>query len=134
MIYFMQFNWAMKTALAYVMIFLSLVISSCTKDKAHPPAQSFVCNSQTSITYSANISQIINHHCAISGCHAGANSSGIYLTDYANTKESFEQGNSLCTVKHEAGCKTMPYPPSADKLSDSLIAMIDCWAQKGFPN
>ena len=130
----MQFNSAMKTALTYLMILMFLVVSSCTRDKTLPPTQSFVCNSQTAITYSANISAIVNQHCGISTCHAGANSSGIYLTNYTNTKESFRQGNSLCTVKHEAGCKAMPYPPSADKLSDSLIAIIDCWVQKGFPN
>ena len=28
----------------------------------------------------------------------------------------------------------MPYPPSADKLPDSLIEIIDCWVQKGFPD
>lgn len=122
----------MKTALAYIMILLFLVVSSCTKIKTLPPAQVFVCNSQTAIIYSANISPIINQHCAISGCHAGANSSGIYLTTYTNTKENFELGNSLCTIKHEADCKAMPYPPSTSKLPDSLIAIIDCWAQKGF--
>ncbi len=124
----------MKTAPAYMIILLILVVSSCTKDKTLPPSPIFVCNSQTAITFTANISPIVNQHCAISTCHSGVNSSGIYLTNYANTKESFERGNALCTINHEAGCKAMPYPPSADKLSDSLIAIIDCWVQKGFPN
>jgi hypothetical protein len=122
----------MKLLSISLFMFSLLVVNSCTKDKTVFPSQNFVCSNQTSISYSVNVSPIINHHCAIASCHQGANSSGIYLTTYTNTKESFEQGNSLCTIKHEAGCKPMPYPTSTGKLPDSLIAIIDCWAQKGF--
>lgn len=119
--------------MALAIIFF-LLMNECTRDKTLPPSQSFVCSIQTTITYSANIYPIINQYCAVATCHAGVNSSGIFLTNYANTKENFQQGNSLCTIKHDSGCKEMPYPPGSNKLSDSLIAVIDCWAQKGFPN
>ncbi len=124
-----------KVITAYYWLFVCVAfLSSCTKDKTVPPSQTFVCNNQIAIAYSANVSPIVNQYCAIPACHSGVNSSGIYLTNYTNTKESFQLGNALCTIKHEVGCKAMPYPLGSNKLSDSLISVIDCWAQKGFPN
>jgi hypothetical protein len=123
----------MKTAIT-ILIFSSLVLQfSCTKDHASAPVAAFVC-SQTSVTYTKQIKIILDQYCAISGCHAGANSSGILLDDYANSKSNFKVGNTLCTIKHQNGCKPMPYPSTASPLSDSLVTIIECWITNDFPN
>ncbi|HLP20124.1 MAG TPA: hypothetical protein VK174_07485 [Chitinophagales bacterium] len=106
---------------------------SCTKDKTPPPANT-TCTSVDSVanTYNLRIKAILDVNCATVACHdAVFYNSGVILDNYTNSKAAFESKPSLCAIKQEGGC--LPMPQGADKLADSLITYIQCWAENGYP-
>lgn len=112
-----------------------LIMCSCTKDigkKAVVKVATF-CDSQA-VTYSFPVKNIMDLNCAVSGCHAGSNPSGILLDSYSTARFEFESGNGFCSINFSAGCNPMPYPVGSPKLSDSVIRILNCWRDKGFPN
>ncbi len=115
--------------------FFATHLFSCTYDiaKIAPSKKTFDCNAQ-SITYNSHIKNILNQSCALACCHIGTNSSGIVLDTYTSAKTEFQLGNSFCTINFGNGCKPMPYPIGTAKLSDSIIQILNCWKDKGFPN
>jgi hypothetical protein len=109
---------------------------SCTKDKTAMPAASvpavFKCDS--TVTYTKYIAAIFNPNCAYSGCHAVQYpAGGVVLSDYNDCKLQVENNNLIGVVKHEFGYPPMPYPLNSPPLSDSVIAIIQCWKDQGCP-
>ncbi len=83
-------------------------------------------------TYTAVVGPILDTYCAGSGCHDAITASeGIDLSDYAKSKNAFENKNVLCSVHHGADCVAMPQ--AADKLDDVTINILDCWAKNDYP-
>ena len=106
--------------------------SSCTKDKTPPPAD-VTCDGidPAANTYNLRIKTILDAECATVGCHDNFVASfSIRLNNYANSQEAFETKNSLCSIKQTGGC--LPMPQGRDKLADSLITYIQCWANNGY--
>ncbi|MFM2305488.1 MAG: hypothetical protein RLZZ367_157 [Bacteroidota bacterium] len=106
--------------------------SACTKDKAPAPTNTTCSGVDSANTYNLRIKSILDAQCAASGCHDGfVASSGIALNNYANSKNSFQTKNCLCSIKQNGGC--LPMPQGSDKLADSLITYIQCWTENGYP-
>lgn len=114
------------------MLLLTLAALGCRYDTVEPQ-KPFDCNAQA-VTYTSHVKAILDQHCATVGCHSGINPSGIMLDTYQAAKLDFEFGNSMCTINHNALCKPMPYPAGTPKLPDSVIAILTCWHDNGFPN
>lgn len=110
------------------LIFLiSIAVLSCAKDET-PAAD---CSSQT-LTYTNDIADIMNASCAYAGCHGGSfPADGLDLSTYSKAKSASINGKVLASVKQQGGAKAMPL--GAPKLSDAIIAKIDCWIQNGAP-
>ena len=113
----------------------SLILCSCTKDvgkKAVVKTLTF-CDTQA-VTYNSQVKNILDLNCAVTGCHAGSNPSGILLDSYSTARFEFESGKGFCSINFSDGCNPMPYPIGSPKLSDSLIRILTCWKDKGFLN
>lgn len=116
--------------LAGTLIFV-LAINSCTRDKTQPPAPgNYNCDTLPIISYGFHIKNIMDNNCAFSGCHLGANTSGVYLDTYSETRKTFEQGKGYCSVNQDIDCK--PMPSGGPKLSDSLLNILYCWKERGY--
>jgi hypothetical protein len=118
----------------FVLMALLAMLSSlysCSKDKTEHPTATF-CDTTQTYTYTIHVKPILDNSCAVSGCHntAGA-ASGVVLDNYTDAKNATEKGRVICAMKYSTGC--YPMPPSG-KLPDSLIRMVECWANTGFSN
>lgn len=110
---------------------IMLAVSSCTRDKTLAPTPpSYNCDTLPIISYGFHIKSIMDNNCAFTGCHLGANSSGIYLDTYSDTRKTFEQGKGYCSVNQDIDCK--PMPNGGTKFSDSLLNILYCWKQRGY--
>lgn len=126
----------MKQKATYLLIVtLILILCNCSKDigKKSVVKIATFCDSQ-SVTYNYPIKNIMDLSCAVSGCHKGNNPSGIFLDSYSTARFEFESGKGFCSIYFSDGCNAMPYPVGSQKLSDSLIRILNCWKDKGFPN
>lgn len=123
----------MKSVILFTATFC-LVLSACTKDHTllTPAPEPFVCDS--TVGYLNHTKAIFDAHCAIGGCHiAPYPAGGVYLSDYNNTKIQVLGDDLMCSIHQEVTCTPMPYPLGSPPLSDSLIAIIECWRDHGCP-
>jgi hypothetical protein len=124
----------MEKKIIAIVVILSIMFAACKKnDTSSTFVDKAVCTSviDSANTYAKSIKDIINTNCAQSGCHsASSKKAGVDLSGYSSVKEEIQNGNSLCTIHHGSGCK--PMPQGGNKLSDSDIAKIDCWAKNGY--
>jgi len=117
--------------LSIILLGLAYLSISCKK-KTTPSANyanTADCNTfvDTANTYTKSTASIINVNCA--GCHSSSNpSAGLNLSGYAAAKNSFLNGNSLCSIHHGSGCKAMPEGAS---LSSIDIQKLDCRVRNG---
>lgn len=124
-----------KTFLAFMLFSAAtlFVVASCKKENTSDYAGNADCSAIVSAdnTYTNSIKAILDASCANAGCHdAIAASDGIDLSNYANSKNAFENKKVLCSVHHGSGCK--PMPDGSPKLSDATINKLDCWAKNGY--
>ncbi|MCF8243735.1 MAG: hypothetical protein K9J37_02540 [Saprospiraceae bacterium] len=125
-----------KTILAFALFSLALIfaVASCKKDSNNPDyAANADCTAIVTAdnTYTNSIKAILNTGCASAGCHDAISvSSGVDLSNYANSKNVFQNNNALCAIHHGSGCK--PMPNGSPKLSDATINKLDCWAKNGY--
>lgn len=116
----------------FTIIFFIILFSSCSKDQTPDPIveeiPADVCDSIPK-SFSNDIFPIIQNNCT--SCHSGSTpSGGIKLADHNDVSSNINI--TLETINHEVGVTPMPYQQS--KLSDSLIQVIECWANDGAPN
>lgn len=108
---------------------ISLTIYSC-KDKTTDPAPTnntpINTDSCKNITYSNNISGIVNNQCV--SCHGGNNPQGNLTL---NTKTSVENAIKNRNLLGRINNANNPMPPSG-KMADSTIKKFDCWKAKGY--
>ncbi len=80
----------------------------------------------TALSYTANIKQLIDTNCAISGCHV-AGTGRVSFTAYAGVKQVADNGLMRQKVLVE---KTMP---PGGPLPDCELRQIDAWLKAGAP-
>lgn len=86
----------------------------------------------TVTSYALVVKPILDTYCASSGCHDAVTASeGVDLSTYAKSKNAFENKSALCTIHHGADCTAMPQ--GSDKLDDTTINILDCWAKNDYP-
>jgi len=120
----------MKNTFLILSVVAGLVIqlSSCTKETAAEPVvvTPDVCDSIPA-SFATDVMPIIQTNCTT--CHNSSNN-----TANGQNWESYADVNAnsvaiLKAMKHESGVVAMPY--QLDKLSDSLIQVIECWIDNG---
>ena len=85
-------------------------------------------SSTTTLTYSKDVSKIIDLSCA--GCHnAERPAGGINLTTYENVKEQSVNGKLIPAIQHAEGVESMPR--KSPKLDDVYIQTIVNWVVTG---
>ena len=96
--------------------------AGCSSDKGEVPVPEIPCD--TTLTYSANIQQIISINCTDPGCHQPASIEGD-LTHYNGVKVKVDNGKLRQRVLIEG---TMP--PTAP-LNAEDKRKIECWLEGG---
>lgn len=81
-------------------------------------------------TYTNSIGDILDGSCSYNGCHSTTTAKeGVILDNYADAKDEFTNGESLCTINHDC----TPMPEGSAKLDDATIALLTCWVKNGCP-
>ena len=82
-------------------------------------------------TYSSNVKPIIDEACG-NRCHSTKyKAAGIELTSYELVSAASKKGNFMGSLRHLAGYAAMP--KKADKFSDSVLNILQCWVDNGSP-
>lgn len=105
-------------------------IMSCSKSKAEQPilSDSSFCDSIV-ISYVNDVMPILQSNCYV--CHNSSFSSGGH--NWSSYSEVSSKVNRIiCAINHNSECFSMPR--FADKLADSVIKKIECWAVQGALN
>jgi hypothetical protein len=107
-----------------------LAAASCSKDKALAPNDTItVCDSVGGYTYALHAKQILDVYCATDYCHGAVGyNKDVQLHSYTTAKDAFEHKDALCSMQGQ--CTPMP---AAGLLSDSLVAVLECWQNNGYP-
>lgn len=125
-----------KTFFAFMLLsFAALVaVTSCKKDSNSADyAANADCTAIVAAdnTYTNSIKAILDASCATAGCHnVFSAAEGIDFSDYAKSKNAFQNKKVLCSIHHGSGCT--PMPQDKPQLSDSDINKIDCWVKNGY--
>ncbi|MBK8567795.1 MAG: hypothetical protein IPN76_31875 [Saprospiraceae bacterium] len=83
-------------------------------------------------SYDLVVKPILDTYCASAGCHDAITASeGIDLSDYTKSKNAFDKKDVLCSIHHGKDCVAMPQ--GSDKLDDTTINILDCWAKNDYP-
>jgi hypothetical protein len=83
-------------------------------------------------TYTADIRDILDANCALSGCHdATTQQEGKNLSTYAGAFAASGSEDFLGAIQHKSGFVPMPY--QSPKLPESQIELLTCWVQNGRP-
>lgn len=110
---------------------IGLAIISCSKDKTPEPEiiTNDTCDSIPK-SFAIDVQPIFNNNCVV--CHNSSNNqaNGQSWETYGEISANIE--SILTAINHEPGKTPMPY--QLDKLSDSLIQVIECWAADGAKN
>jgi len=130
----------MKLLNFYLLLAISILILACHKDDdGHSHGEGTSNESYMEAahcenlnpTYTNEVKAIIDASCATSGCHDATTAAhGVQLDTYANVTANFDAHAFLCSIHHGADCIHMPF--NGDKLSESEIELITCWAKGGF--
>ena len=123
-----------KTIFAFALFSLSLLfvaVSSCGKDNAKVD---YTANADCSAivaadnTYTNSIKAILDNNCATAGCHDAITASeSMDFSDYAKSKNAFQNKSALCAIHHGKDCVAMPQ--GLPQLSNADINKIDCWVK-----
>ncbi len=113
-------------------VLLPLALVQCSRPKEGV-------NCSGTVSFRQDIIPILGAHCAISGCHTGANPTGYLRLDSAVAYSDLVSGGyfhagqasySILYNKVTGGGGTSIMPPTG-KLPDSLTNKIYCWIQQG---
>ena len=92
--------------------------------------------SVSSLTYTADIKQILDANCATT-CHSSAkHKHDIDLSTYESAKEAAVHKSFLGAVNHEEGYAPMPpapIGPMTGKLDQATIDKLTAWVKGGMP-
>jgi hypothetical protein len=93
------------------------------------------------MSFSHDIIPIISTHCAISGCHTGANPTGFLNLDSANayhnltTKGYITAGKASYSIMYTQMSNTGgPIMPPTGQLDHTITDKVYCWIQQGASN
>lgn len=118
------------------LLFLSvLLLDACTRD-ALPEPEPTVCDDVT-LTYEADIRDIVERTCAYSGCHLGS-APGVY-TDYRGLFPDLDSGRFRDRVIERKDDPNIGMPPNyapagrQQDLTAEELEMITCWLEAGYP-
>ncbi len=122
-----------------IILFFSIVtfllvssLYSCYYDREDYLYSTTTTCTDTVYSYIGRIKTIVDQNCATSGCHAGASpEAGIGLENYADVKNSVENGQFLCSITWSSGCSQMP--KNSSKLDNCTITAVEQWKAKGYP-
>lgn len=125
----------MKKSLLLLVTICFVTFYACKDDEEDPvktddPVEVSFCDS-VAATYDKDIASIFNSNCATSGCHEDKSTApkGIKLANYDQVKAATGFPAFMKSIKHEAGATAMPVGKA--KLSDTTIAIIQCWIDGG---
>lgn len=117
----------------YLLISISLLISSCYYDNEEELYPSVVCNTQN-VSYKSDIQPILTSKCLLCHSNASAPSIGnnIMLEGYNNLKVYVNNNKLLGSVMHSNGFS--PMPKGGSKLVDCDLQKIESWINAGSPD
>lgn len=115
----------MKRTLVYVITVL--ILQSCYFDNEEDLYGPVTCD-LSNITYSSDVSIIINSSCATTGCHVPGGTGTGDFTNYTGLKAKVDNGTFETRVLNE---KTMP--PSTP-LSQCELEILQNWLDNGALN
>lgn len=106
---------------------IGLLFGSCTNDSESDLREP---DSTTTVSYEANIKQIIGNNCL--GCHKDppVNGAPFALNTYDRVRDKTEMGNLLVAIKRQTG-EPAAMPP-AGRLPQATIDLLEQWADEGF--
>jgi mono/diheme cytochrome c family protein len=115
-------------------VIASVLWTSCYYDKEaliYPPDSLGNCDT-TAVTYSVQVSAVLNAYCL--SCHSGTavSGGGIKLDTYNSVLVQVNNGKLMKAIQHEAGASAMP--KGSAKLSECNIAIVRTWVRNGAPN
>ncbi len=106
-------------------ILVGLTMASCTTSEI--PVDEVTEPIVELVTYTGDVKAIIDNNCI--GCHGASNpQAGLSLVTYQQVRTAAENGNLIFRMNNA----TNPMPPSGT-LSANVRAIIDAWADDGFP-
>ena len=113
------------TSLVLLLLTVSLFVA-CSDD------QEEICET-TNLSYTNEISDILNSNCALSGCHVNGNETNAFFSfqGYDNVKAAVDFGRIIGAINHEAGFSAMP--KGGNMLDDCTIDKITAWINAGAP-
>jgi hypothetical protein len=132
----------MKTSLSIVVLFLLMLVYSCTKSggtvsPSTPDPDPGNGNNQdcdtVNMKYMANVVPILQQNCY--RCHGATTNSGsfgIVLEGHGNLKPYAESGTLIGVITHAQGY--VPMPEDGAKLSECDINKIRSWIAHGIQN
>jgi mono/diheme cytochrome c family protein len=107
------------------LVFAGIVLSSCTTTEI--PLDEITEPVAEVVTYTGNVKAIIDNNCT--SCHGAVSpQAGLSLVTYQQVRNAAENGNLIPRMNNP----TAPMPPSG-RLSANIRAIIDSWADDGFP-
>lgn len=114
------------------MLLLALaMVASCYNDSKEALYANFNtggCDTTSGISYSEDVSPILNANCAVSGCHVGSSpQSGIDFSDYNDVRQAARSGKLVGRITANTG-SVMP-PTGA--LDAAKINQIETWVDAG---
>lgn len=119
------FTKKMKKYLLSVSIIFAFTISSCTTTEI--PLDEPAGPITEVVTYTGDVKAIIDNNCV--SCHGTTNpNAGLSLVTYQQVRNAAENGNLIPRMNNA----TNPMPPTG-RLSATVRALIDAWADDGFP-
>lgn len=100
---------------------------SCTKDIGPNPDLVLKTGCDT-VTFTKHILPIFNSEC--NSCHSPSGLQNPYLTDYSLIKAQVDAGR----IKARMIDGSPSFMPTAGRLPDNQINLIQCWLDAGAPN
>lgn len=116
----------LRTITCFLICLQPLLLSGCqyhVEEELYP--QDPACET-SALSYTANIRQLVDTHCAVSGCHV-AGTGRTDLTTYAGLKQVADNGLMRQKVLIE---KSMP---PGGPLPDCELRQIEAWLNAGAP-
>jgi hypothetical protein len=107
--------------------FLSILITSCAKDKIKP----VVVDCKNTISYINDLQPVLNLNCTVAGCHNSTDVAAgrVYETHANLASNPAEVLNSFTAVGTSAFM-----PQGGTQLKDSIIDKFRCWINQGKKN
>lgn len=113
----------MKNPLLLVLAIIGFLFIACNDDD----------DVEREVTYTDDVSQILNASCAIPGCHVSNGNAPFPLETFEETVAAVGFGRILGAINQEAGFVAMPFPPGSPKLPETDIDKITEWIENGTP-